>query len=66
MSIEEMLHSTKLYLTPAEIAEVLQCDPQSIRVQAQADPYKLGYPVIVLNRRIRIPRIPFLKFLGYL
>ena len=66
MTIDDMLHSTKLFLTPADIAEVLKCDPQSIRCQAQTDPSKLGYPVIIHNRRIRIPRIPFLRYLGYL
>ena len=66
MTITEMLESAEPFLSPADIAEVLQCDPQSIRAQAQTDPSKLGYPVIVINRRIRIPRIPFLRYMGYL
>lgn len=66
MTITEMLQSTEPFLSPADVAEVLHCDPQSIRVQAQSDPSKLGYPIIVINRRIRIPRIPFLRYLGYL
>lgn len=66
MTIAEMLESAEPFLSPADIAEVLQCDPQSIRAQAQTDPSKLGYPVIIINRRIRIPRIPFLRYLGYL
>lgn len=66
MTIPEMLQSTEPFLSPADVSEVLHCDPQSIRVQAQSDPSKLGYPIIVINRRIRIPRIPFLQYLGYL
>ena len=66
MTITEMLQSEDPFLSPADIAEVLHCDPQYIRAQAQADPSKLGYPVIVINRRVRIPRIPFLRYLGYL
>lgn len=66
MTINEMLQSTEPLLSPADVAEVLHCDPQSIRVQAQSDPSKLGYPVIIINRRVRIPRIPFLCYLGYL
>lgn len=66
MTIEDILQSTESFLSPADIADVLHCDPQSIRVQAQSDSSKLGYPVIVINRRIRIPRIPFLRYLGYL
>lgn len=66
MTIEDMLQSTEPFLSPADVAEVLRCDPQSIRFQAQSDPSKLGYPIIVINRRVRIPRIPFLRYLGYL
>lgn len=66
MTINDMLQSEEPFLSPADVADVLHCDPQNIRVQAQTDPSKLGYPVIVINRRIRIPRIPFLRYLGYL
>ena len=66
MTIDDMLQSSEPFLSPGDIAEVLHCDPQSIRAQAQTDPSKLGYPVIVINRRVRIPRIPFLRYLGYL
>lgn len=66
MTTPEMLQSTEPFLSPADVAEVLHCDPQSIRAQAQTDPHKLGYPVIIINRRVRIPRIPFLRYMGYL
>ena len=64
MTIQEMLLSDKLLLSPADIAQVLECDPQVIRVQARQDPLKLGYPVIVQKSRVRIPRIPFLRYIG--
>lgn len=66
MTLDEILVSQQPYLTPADIAPVLHCDPQCIRVQAQADSSKMGFPVIIMGTRIRIPRIPFLKYLGYL
>lgn len=66
MEVEEIRNSNKIWLTPADVAPVLHCDPQCIRVQAQKDPSRLGYPVIVMGSRVRIPRIPFLKFLGVL
>lgn len=66
MNLQEMGITTKIWLTPADVAPILHCDPQCIRVQAQRDPSKLGYPVIVIGSRVRIPRIPFLKYLGVL
>ena len=66
MSLQEIENSSKIWLTPADIAPILRCDPQCIRVQAQQDPSKLGYPVIVIGKRVRIPRIPFLAYLGVL
>ena len=64
MTLQELLKSSKIWITPADVSSVLQCDPQCIRVQAQKDPSMLGYPVIVIGSRVRIPRIPFLKYLG--
>lgn len=66
MTISDVLSSTKVYLTPADIAPILRCDAQSIRVQAHKDASKLGYEVIIIGNRVKIPRIPFLRFLGLL
>lgn len=64
MSIEEIRQSDKLWLTPADIAPVLGCDPQVIRIQAHTAPERLGFPVVVVKSRTKIPRIPFLNFIG--
>jgi hypothetical protein len=65
MTLEDIQTSTKPFLSPADIAPVLHCDPQCIREQAHHDPDKIGFPVIIMGHRVRIPRIPFLKYLGY-
>lgn len=65
MTIEEMQTSKSIYLSVSEVASVLHCDPQALRVQAHTNPQALGYPVIIIGRRVRIPRIPFLHYLGY-
>ena len=62
MTLDDIRLSSRIYLSPADIAPILQCDPHSIRVQAHRDPSALGYPVIVIGRRIRIPRIPFMHY----
>lgn len=66
MSIQEIVSSEKVFLTVADIAPILHCDPQCIRRQAKEDPEVLGFPILQIGSRIRIPRIPFLKFLGVL
>lgn len=64
MTIQEIQSSDQLWLTPADIAPVLECDPNLIRRQAQEDPTKLGFPVVVLCSRIKINRKGFLRFIG--
>lgn len=64
MTLEEIRNSTKDVLTPADIADVLNADPQDIRVQARTAPEKLGFPVIIIKSRTKIPRVPFLRFMG--
>lgn len=65
MTLDAIKKSDKLYLNPTDVASILHCDPQCIRAQARRDPSKLGYPVIVIGQRVRIPRKPFLAYLGY-
>lgn len=64
MTLDEIRNSTKNVLTPGDIAEVLNADPQDIRVQAQMAPEKLGFPVIIIKSRTKIPRVPFLRYMG--
>ena len=64
MTLDEIRNSTKEVLTPADVAPVLGADPQDIRVQARTAPERLGFPVIVVKTRTKIPRVPFLRFMG--
>lgn len=52
-----------IYLTAAEAAKILHCDPQVLRNQARKDPAMLGFEVIVIGHRVRIPRDPFIRYL---
>lgn len=65
MTLEEIKSSDKAFLTPAEAAPVLNCGAHTIRVFARDCPEKLGFPVIRMGTRTRIPRIPFLRAMGY-
>ena len=64
MTLDEIRNSTKEVLTPADIADVLNSDPQDIRVQARTAPERLGFPVIIIKSRTKIPRVPFLRYMG--
>ena len=65
MTFSELEASNKDFLVAAEVSEFLGVDPQSLRMQAQMDPDKLGFPVIVCGTRMRIPRLGFLHFVRY-
>ena len=63
MTLEELKKLDKDVITPAEAAQVLQCDPHWIRVAAHQNKSLLGLPVIILNSRVKIPRLAFIKYM---
>ena len=65
MTIQEMLASDATVLRPVDVADVLGCDPQYVRITARQRPEALGFPVCVIGKRVKIPRLPFLQYLGY-
>lgn len=62
MTVEELMNSDKLLLTPEEASIVLGSTPQTIRMAAHDG--TLGFPVSIMGSRVKIPRIPLLRFLG--
>lgn len=64
MTIPEIKASPKVFLTADDVAELLESDAADIRNQAQADHTKLGFQTIIIGSRVKIPRIPFLSFIG--
>lgn len=64
MPIEELLLSDKVMLTPEEASVALDSSPQTIRMAAHDG--TLGFPVSIFGSRVKIPRIPLLRFLGLL
>lgn len=65
MTIEDIRTSTRPMLRPVDVAPIIGCDPQWVRDTAKTNPAALGFPAIVVGKRTRIPRIPFLRYLGY-
>jgi len=65
MRLSDIESMEKDVLLPAEIAPLLEIDPQDLRDQAQHDQMKLGFPVIVTGTRVRIPRLGFIHYMKY-
>ncbi len=51
-------------ITPAVAAQVLECDPQLLRIAARDAPHLLGFPVTVIGSRVKIPRLSFLQHMA--
>lgn len=62
MTLKEIEEMERTVLTPAIVAEYLQCDQQTLRLQARLRPDLLGFPVICVGNRVKIPKEPFLAF----
>lgn len=63
-ALEHIITTDKEFLTPVEVAPVLGVDAHNIRLTARHHPEALKFDVIVLGSRTKIPRIPFLRFIG--
>ena len=64
MTLEDIIRSNKPFITPQDAADVLQCSAQLIRIQARDNPEALGFPVIRVGNRTKIPRKAFVRFMG--
>lgn len=63
-AIQAIIDSNKEVLTPAEIAPILGVDPHYIRVAARQRPELLKFDFFISGNRTKIPRIPFLRYIG--
>ena len=50
-------------LTCAQIAPVLGANPATIHLQATDRPELLGFPVIVMGSRVKVPKAAFIRFM---
>lgn len=64
MTLDDIRQINREFLLPREVAEIMGCDAQDVRVAARQRPDLLGFPVCVVGSRVKIPRRPFLRFMG--
>lgn len=65
MTLNDIERLDKPMLLATDIAPYLRCDDGLIRLQAQTEPEKLGFPVIVMGSRVKIPKEGFIYYCKY-
>lgn len=63
MTLDDLKTMTKEFLTPREVAQVLQCTPFNINVAVKTNPAALGFPTIKIGNRVKVPRMAFIRFM---
>ena len=63
MTLSELEALETEVLTCQQIAPVLMANPATIHLQAVECPEKLGFPVIVMGSRVKIPKKAFIAFM---
>lgn len=63
-ALDKILCKESLMLTPDEIAPLLDSTPQTIRKTAKEHPELVGFPFTYCGKQMRIPKQPFLEFIG--
>ena len=63
MTVNEIKVLDREFLIPADVAPILGCDAQDIRVAARQRPERLGFSVAVIGTRVKIPRRAFLNWI---
>ena len=63
MTIQEMKKSDKIFLTAADVSEVLGCDPQTLRLAVREKKELVGFNCSMIGKTLRIPRLAFIKWI---
>lgn len=63
MTPAEIRASDSLWLTAADVAPIIGVDPHGIRITARTHPEWLGFPVLCIRSRVKIPRVPFVQYM---
>lgn len=67
MTLADIAQMESNFLTPENVSKVIECEANNIRIQAasQEGRIALGFPIIRIGKVTKIPRIPFLRFMGW-
>ena len=62
MTLAEIEAMEEDFLTVAQVAKFLRCEPQLIRDQAEREPKYLGFNISRFGHAFRIPRLAFIAW----
>lgn len=62
MTLEELKNCNKEFVNSTDIAKIIGCDPYALSLTARNFPENLGFPCVVIGKRVRFPRKAFIKF----
>ena len=62
MTWQEMKQSDKMFLTADDVSEVLNCDPQTLRLAVKEKKELVGFNCSMIGKTLRIPRQAFIKW----
>ena len=67
LTLESIALMDKPFLTPEEATDILGCQAQLIRKAATTIEGRqgMGFPVVRMGTHTKIPRIPFLRYMGW-
>lgn len=63
LTFEQIKALDKEMLTPMDVCGVLKCAPYNINVKVKQAPELLGFPVIMVGNRVKIPRRAFVNYI---
>ena len=63
MTLDDLKRIDREFLTPAQVADILNCSAHGVRIWARQRPEQLGFPVCIIGTRVRIPKRPFIQFM---
>ena len=63
-ALKAAISKEDLYLTPQEVAPLLDCDPNTLRLMARERPEDFRIPYTFVGKRMIFPKLPFLRFMG--
>lgn len=62
MTIQEIKATEKPFLTCADIAPAIGSDPHALRLEARKPNSRLGFPVLLIGTRVKIPTAGFVAW----
>jgi len=62
MTLKDIEQMEEDFLTVAQVAKFLKCEPQLIRDQAEREPKYLGFNISRFGHAFRIPRMAFVAW----